>query len=73
MGFNNSKNNTENIQTSDKRNKNKFTIPSQPISTANRFTLLSKMKEPAVLVGEGETTAVPEIEVTVSDPRSVAL
>jgi len=39
------KNNTEKLQTSDKRNKNKFTIPSQPISTANRSTLLSNLKE----------------------------
>jgi len=67
------KNNTEKLQTCDKQNKNKFTIPNQPISTANRFTLLSKMKEPAVLVGEGETTAVPETEATVSDRRSVPL
>ena len=67
------KNNTEKLQTSDKENKNKFTITSQPISTANRFTLLSMMKEPAVLVGEGETTAVPETEATASDRRSVPL
>jgi len=31
------------------------------------------MKELAVLVGEGETTAVPETEATVSDRRSVPL
>jgi hypothetical protein len=35
------KNNTEKLQKRDKRNKNEFTTPDQPITTANCFTLLS--------------------------------
>jgi len=45
MGRNNSKNNTEKPQTHDKRNKNKFTTFEQPITTENRFTLLSNLEE----------------------------
>jgi len=35
----------EKPQTHDKRNKNKFTTSDQPITTANRFTLLYNLKE----------------------------
>ena len=45
MGLNNSKNNTEKLQTRNKRNKNKFTTPDQPLTTANRFNLLSDLEE----------------------------
>jgi len=39
------KNNTEKLQTSDKRKKNEFTTSNQPITTANRFTLLANLEE----------------------------
>jgi cobyrinic acid a,c-diamide synthase len=39
------KNNTEKLQTRDKRNKNKITAADQPITIANRFTLLSNLEE----------------------------
>ena len=38
------KNNTEKPQAHDKRNKNKFSTSDQPITTANRFTLLSNLE-----------------------------
>jgi hypothetical protein len=53
MAFNNSKNQHKKPQMHNERNKNKITTTDQPITTANRFTLLHNLEEDTTTKSNG--------------------